>query len=83
MADTVHFHSQVGSDGVLNLQVNLGQAEANKEVVVTIAPAAGTPAEDPHALNWHDFLERTYGSCEGLGVELPEQLPLEDRDPIE
>jgi hypothetical protein len=83
MCDTLQFHSRVGDDGVLNLQVNLGQTEAKKEVVVTIAPLAPAVADEAKSLSWHDFLERTYGSCEGLGVERPEQLPLEERDPIE
>lgn len=83
MSGTLQFHSRVGDDGVLNLQVNLGQTEAKKEVVVTIAPMSSISVVDPNALDWHAFLDRTYGSCEGMGVERPEQLPLEERDPIE
>jgi hypothetical protein len=86
MSDSLQFHSRVGDDGVLNLQVNLGQTEAKKEVVVTIAPAPKPPItaeDDPHALSWHDFLERTYGSCAGHGLDRPEQLPWTERDSIE
>ena len=86
MSDTLQFHSRVGDDGVLNLQVNLGQTEAKKEVVVTIAPVAplaASPNDEAQALDWHEFVERTYGSCAGQGLERPAQFQLEERDPIE
>ena len=68
MSEVIQFSSRVGDDGVLNLQVNLGQSEAKREVVVTIAPVAAESVVDTALLSWHEFIERTYGSCEGLGV---------------
>ncbi len=82
MSDTIQFNSRVGDDGVLNLQVNLGQSEAKREVVVTIAPVAAESAADTALLSWHEFIERTYGSCEGLGVERHDQGTFEEREPI-
>lgn len=81
MSDVIQFSSRVGDDGVLNFQVNLGQSEAKREVVVTIATSAENAA-DAALLSWHDFIERTYGSCEGLGVERCDQGTFEDREPI-
>jgi hypothetical protein len=83
MSDAIQFHSRVGNDGVLNLQVNLGQSEATKEVVVTIAPVAAEPAVDAASLSWHEFIERTYGSCAGRGLERHDQGQFEQRESLE
>ena len=83
MSDTIQFHSRVGNDGVLNLQVNLGQSETKKEVVVTIAPVAAEPAVDAASLSWHEFIDRTYGSCAGQGLRRHDQGQFEQREPIE
>lgn len=51
--------SRVGADGVLHLSVPIGKAEADKEVTVTIDPAAPrvmTPEE------WRNFVLSTAGS---------------------
>jgi hypothetical protein len=82
MNDAIQFSSRVGDDGMLSLQVNLGKSEAKKEVVVTIAPVPAAQAVDASSLNWHDFIERTYGSCDGLGVERHDQGTFEEREPI-
>jgi hypothetical protein len=34
------------------------------------------------ALTWPDFIEQTYGSCAGLGLDRHEQGDLEMREPI-
>lgn len=72
----MQFHSHVGKDGVLNLSIPLGKAEADSEVIVTVQPA--TPvSEDLKNLPWSEFVARTYGSCAGLGLEEPPDLPLD------
>lgn len=69
MPETIEVQSRVGSDGVLDLHVPLGESEAGAEVVVTIraVPSAGNGKSDP--ADWHRFVEETYGSCAGLGLE--------------
>ena len=82
MSDAIQFNTRVGDDGVLNLQVNLGQTEAKKDVVITIEPVGPGAAQDAAALDWHDFIERTYGSCAGRGLERHDQGQFEQREPI-
>jgi hypothetical protein len=36
--------SKVGNDGVLHLDLDIGQAEADKDVQVTVEPVPGAPA---------------------------------------
>jgi hypothetical protein len=72
----IQLESQVGEDGVLSLQVPLGPAEARSRVLVTISPSAEQDQSD-----WQEFISRTYGSCAGLGLEEPEDLPLPQGDP--
>lgn len=83
MNDAIQFHSRVGDDGVLNVQVNLGRLEAKNEVVVTIEPLrTSDEAEAITGLSWSEFVARTYGSCAGGGLERHEQGSLESRDPV-
>jgi hypothetical protein len=83
MSDTIQFHSRVGDDGVLDLHVDLGSTEAKKNVIVTIAPLAAEPVVDAASLSWHEFIERTYGSCAGQGLKRHDQGQFEEREPIE
>jgi hypothetical protein len=78
---TVHIESQVGNDGVLSLLVPLGPTEANAKVLVTIEPSPAAGANNSgRQSDWHEFVERTYGSCAGLGLEEPADLPLQTRE---
>jgi len=81
MSDSVQFHSQVGDDGVLNVQIDLGRTEAKKEVVVTIQPIAEHKLSGKN-LSWPEFIERTYGSCHGMGLERHDQGEFEQREPL-
>ena len=83
MTDGIQFHSRVGDDGVLDVHVNLGRGEAQKEVIVTIEPvSAGDAPELAAAMSWPEFVQQTYGSCAGLGLERQEQGAFESREPI-
>jgi hypothetical protein len=83
MNDAIQFNSRVGDDGVLNVHVDLGRTEAQKEVVVTIEPlSASDETERAAAMEWPDFVARTYGSCAGLGLERHEHGRFESREPI-
>jgi hypothetical protein len=83
MNDVIQFHSRVGDDGILNVQINLGHMEAKKDVVVTIEPLSTSdePQQDA-AMAWPDFIKQTYGSCAGLGLKRHEQGDFESREPI-
>jgi hypothetical protein len=84
MSDAIQFHSRVGADGVLNVQLNLGSGEASKDVIVTVAPLL---AEDLSAMpldkSWSEFVSATYGSCAGQGLQRPPQGDFEQREPME
>ena len=78
---SVQLESEVGPDGVLELRVPLGVGDARTRVVVTIEPLLPPTLRCVSAvLDWHNFVEQTYGSCAGLGLEEPPDLPLEQRD---
>jgi hypothetical protein len=73
MTEPIQFHRQVGPDGVLALQIPLGPSEANADVLVTIQPLSAPAADEPADEDWHAFVESTYGSCAGLGLERHDQ----------
>ncbi len=72
--------SRVGSDGVLKVDIPVGLAEANRDVVVTIKPLPTCHPSTETAQDWKDFVAETYGSCVGLGLEEPDDLPLQQRN---
>lgn len=76
----IELKSKVGPDGVLDLKVALGANGANREVLVTVEPDPDAPVDDADGRQWRAFVERTYGSCAGLGLEEPDDLPLQPRD---
>lgn len=74
----IELRSKVGADGVLTLKVPLGPDEANQEVLVTVE-ATGGPVSQSATEDWHRFVEQTYGSCAGKGLEEPPDLPVQQR----
>ena len=84
MTDRIEFKSRVNEDGTLDLHVPLGESEAGVDVIVTIrraSPAAPAGAVDPQ--EWHRFVQETYGSCAGLGLERQPQGEFERRETLE
>jgi hypothetical protein len=78
---SIQLQSEVGADGVLELRVPVGTDDARTPVIVTIQPLPrpyGPSVDKPS--DWHEFVARTYGSCAGLGLEEPPDLPLQQRD---
>ena len=75
---SIQLESEVGADGFLDLHVPLGTDEARSRVIVTIQPLDSR--SDPKSTDWHDFVGRTYGSCADLGLEEPDDLPLQPQD---
>jgi len=82
MTDTIEFQSKVGSDGTLNVRVPLGTADAGTDVLVTIRRLP-TPANANQPADWHAFVEQTYGSCAGSGLERQPQGDFEERETLE
>ncbi len=79
----IQLNSTVGEDGVLSLRVPMGPEDANLEVVVTIRALAGdTEKPEKPVLDWDQFVQSTYGSCEGLGLERPPQGEFEIREQV-
>ena len=72
----IQLQTEVGPDGVLNLCVPLGLEDAKTPVVVTIRSLAADLKIPSEQLEWHEFVRQTYGSCAGLGLEEPEDMPL-------
>jgi hypothetical protein len=79
--DAIQLQSRVGADGVLKLSLPLGPDDANRDVIVTIRslPVSGTQPAQP----WDVFLDETYGSCAGLGLERGPQWEYEAREPLD
>lgn len=70
--------SQIGTDGVLHLDIPMGMSEAGRQVQITIEPdAIALKAQQDH----RDFLDATAGAWQG-DFERPEQGEYETRDPL-
>jgi hypothetical protein len=82
MTRPIQIDSIVGADGVLTLRVPLGPDQANARVKVTVEPV-GNGDSDPSRTEWHRFVEETYGSCAGLGLERQPQGEFERREDLE
>jgi hypothetical protein len=74
---TINLHSHVGSDGVLHLDVPVGLADTDLQVVLIVHPSTAPPD------NWQPgFFEEVIGSWEGEPLTRPVQLPMEIREEI-
>lgn len=71
-------NSKVGADGILQVQVPLGAAEANREVRVTIEASAALPVASDDYVAW---LRSVAGHWQGE-FERPSQGMLEERQPL-
>ncbi len=70
--------SRVGSDGTLQLAVPVGQADAGREVQVTVEPVC-PPVLSPD--EWRRRVLETAGKWEGE-LERPAQGEYEQREPL-
>ena len=70
--------SRVGGDGILHLNLPVGQAAADKEVQVTVEPLPMTPMS---ADEWRQFILSTAGKWQGE-FERPDQGEYEKREPL-
>lgn len=69
----IQFHSRVDENGILAIQIRLGKAAANSDVIVTIEftpNSAISKAVNELSLN-------SYGACHALELNEPEDMPLD------
>lgn len=76
----IELHSRIDSDGNLRLDVPIGTADANRDVVVTIAPAEDSSSAEQSRDEWRKFIDSIAGTWEGEPFERPPQGTFEDRD---
>ena len=69
--------SQVGPDGVLQVTVPLGAANANREVRIIIEPLPPRLTQE----DWQNFIMSTAGTWQG-DFERPEQGEYEQREKL-
>jgi hypothetical protein len=74
-------HSRVGPDGVLQLSVLIGKADADREVEVTIEIAESKERPKSDEEEWRQFVRETAGAWQ-LELERPEQGEYEQRDEL-
>ena len=72
-------HSRVGTDGVLQLDVPIGVADADREVEVTIEPVGPSPMTPEE---WREFVLSTAGSITDPSFVRPEQGDYERREEL-
>ena len=70
--------SRVGSNGVLQLTLPVGPAEADREVQITIEPVS-PPTMSPD--EWRQRILETAGKWQGE-LDRPEQGEYEQREPL-
>jgi hypothetical protein len=81
---TVQLRARVGADGLLHLQVPVGMANTDVEVIVIVQPkAAEANQPTPTALGWPPgFFEQTAGAWQGE-LARPDQGEYEVREELE
>ena len=78
---SVTFRSHVGADGMLNLQVPVGIANAELEVMVIVQPLVQPEVETPAYTGWlPGFFEEVIGSWAGEPLVRPDQGEYEVRE---
>ncbi|HVC97836.1 MAG TPA: hypothetical protein VND64_29465 [Pirellulales bacterium] len=73
--------SKVGADGILQLTVPIGAADAEREVEVTIEATGPRSQTDTQREEWRQFVLETAGAWQG-DLERPEQGEYEQRDEL-
>jgi hypothetical protein len=76
--------TQVGTDGVLTLNLTLGRDDANRTVRVIIEPVAeaARPLPVTDRAGWLQFIAETGGSITDPTFERPAQGEYEQRDEL-
>lgn len=71
--------SRVSTDGVLHLDVPMGEREANRDVQVTVEPLVAGESMTPE--EWRSWVQSLAGSWQGE-FERPAQGDFEEREPL-
>ncbi len=79
---TITMRSHVGRDGVLKLEIPVGLADADLEVVVVVQPLLSPNNADGGAGWPAGFFEETYGSFADEPLERGDQGLVEVRDEL-
>jgi hypothetical protein len=81
---SIKLNAHVGPDGTLRLDVPIGLANQDVEVVVVVQPRPSEAAgKTPEELGWPPgFLEQTYGSMKDDPIERPPQPDYDVRDEL-
>ena len=58
----IELKSKIDADGILNVSIPLGKADANREVRITVEPLDGESAPVMSEKEWKDFVTETAGS---------------------
>ncbi|MEH2451287.1 hypothetical protein [Nostoc sp.] len=84
---SIKIHSYVGKDGMLHIDIPVEMKETELEVTVTLKPikkqTASSQDEELRQLEWHEFLDKTYGCLADDPIMRHPQGEYEQREPIE
>ena len=72
-------HSRVGADGILNIALPIGKADADREVQVTIDPVGPSPMTQEE---WRNFVLSTAGTVTDPSFVRHEQGEYECREEL-
>ncbi|MGO9110135.1 MAG: hypothetical protein ACLP9L_12955 [Thermoguttaceae bacterium] len=72
-------HSRIGADGILNITLPIGEADANREVQVTVDPVGSSPMTQEE---WRNFVLSTAGSITDPSFVRHEQGEYEGREEL-
>ncbi|MBI3944588.1 MAG: hypothetical protein HY321_01590 [Armatimonadetes bacterium] len=83
--EAIKLRSHVGPDGILRVDVPVGIADTDLEVLVVDQPVGlNGKALTPEELGWSPgFFEKTNGCLRDTPIERPPQGEFEEREPLE
>ncbi|MEH2422393.1 MAG: hypothetical protein V7K48_16215 [Nostoc sp.] len=84
---SIKIHSYVSNDGMLHLDIPVEMKETEFEVTVTLKPikkqTASSQQEELKQLEWHEFIDKTYGCLADDPIMRHPQGEYEQRELIE
>jgi hypothetical protein len=84
---SIKIRSYVGKDGMLHLDIPVDLQETELEVTITVKPVRQTidllTEEEIKNLEWHDFINMTYGCLADDPITRYPQGEYEEREEIE